>query len=684
MPTRESGGFVIFMKKLFSFLPVLLLILIGGLVSCSEDDVTVTEPEDTPYYLTEGTVKVFTDEAVSYSIPGDDESEIELNGNIPQEAIPQKGDIICIKPCEKFVSGFVGKVEDINFYNNKYTVSTSVPALTEVFENLSLDIEATADPKELLVLDPEGNKVDVILDDESADDLINGNYSVTSQPISKGGWEHTSSKVYKIYYTTKKEDDDKGFTVEGKMAFSTTTSFSIDINDHHLDYLKFDYNPNFYAGLELKYESERGWEKSGKDAIKLFDVYPYGSKGLTIITPSGIPVIIHPHFTISLECGLKGTATITGKLQWRCGANLGIEKKSRNSDFNPYCKKHDYSESDPLVATEFELSGEAYVGLKTDLSVGFYTKNLSVGATLTGKGKLNADISLDVLNFEVSNPKITVGAYADASIYGKMSFFDNLIKAELRYNLFENFRLFERHTYLFPKYSDFEANASGNAAEVSYMVDPNYLMKFFSGFKRGMAILDSDNNVIKTREDGNTSVTNNSLLSHIHTIDKLASGETYYACPWVKWGAFEWFGEKHEFTTEAAYRIYWRCKGREDIWNLDFTVNSSTTSLYMPFEAATYTGWTKRLLTANYDPSTGILTGTVETDFYDYPSDRRIDGFTVNLNVNDTGYITNTKELDNGGCYTQIRFVKINKDGKAIDMKKIDLGEDECGLGERP
>lgn len=190
------------MKKLLSFLVV--IILTGLLTACSDDDGAMESVKDTPYYSTAGEVKIFKDEMVNYSTLGENDFDLVLDGNTPSEALPKKGEIICIKPCDKFVSGFVGKVEEIKKDDSKFVVQTSIPALTEIFENLSLDIEATSNPEDMLILDTEGNKIDVILDTEtSAEDLING-ASATSQTRGGVNWENTLSEVYKISYTTKK------------------------------------------------------------------------------------------------------------------------------------------------------------------------------------------------------------------------------------------------------------------------------------------------------------------------------------------------------------------------------------------------------------------------------------------------------------------------------------------------
>ncbi|MDE6812228.1 MAG: hypothetical protein K2J28_00110, partial [Duncaniella sp.] len=563
------------MKKLLSFLVV--IILTGLLTACSDDDGAMESVKDTPYYSTAGEVKIFKDEMVNYSTLGENDFDLVLDGNTPSEALPKKGEIICIKPCDKFVSGFVGKVEEIKKDDSKFVVQTSIPALTEIFENLSLDIEATSNPEDMLILDTEGNKIDVILDTEtSAEDLING-ASATSQTRGGVNWENTLSEVYKISYTTKKTGDNSGFNVVGKMAVASTTKFAVDINDRHLDYLKYNVNPSFYVGIDFSAETERGWDYSDKDAIELFYVYPFGVKGLIVTTPAGIPVVLHPKFAIVLEAGIKGQATLTSTLQWRCGAELGIEKKSRNSDCVPYCKKHDYNQSIPFAASEIEIEGEVFEGLGAEFSVGFYTKGASVGATLSGKLAEKASFTMDAINLEISNPKVTLGLYVNASVFAKLSVFDEKIKLEARYNVIDNWKVFEDQMWLFPEYSQFEANASGNSGEVSYYVDPTYIMKFVPGFQSGMAILDSNESLVVTKMDDNTSNNFNSLLMHMHFVDGLASGTTYYACPWVKCGAFEWFGEKHEFTTEASYHLGFRCASYSyDVISFNFSLNNIT------------------------------------------------------------------------------------------------------------
>lgn len=670
------------MKKLLSFLAV--IIMTGLLTACSDDDGAMESEKDTPYYSTAGEVKILTDEMVNYSTLGENDLDLVLDGNTPSEALPKKGEIICIKPCDKFVSGFVGKVEEIKKDDSKFVVQTSIPALTEIFENLSLDIEATPNPEDMLILDPEGNKIDVILDTEtSAEDLING-ASATSQTRGGINWENTLSEVYKISYTTKKTGDNSGFNVVGKMALASTTKFAVDINDRHLDYLKYNVNPSFYVDIDFSAESERGWDYSGKDAIELFHVYPFGAKGLIVMTPAGIPVVLHPKFAIVLEAGIKGKATLTSTLQWRCGADLGIEKKSRNSDWVPYCKKHDYSKSTPFAASEIEIEGEVFEGLGAEFSVGFYTKGASIGATLSGRLAEKASFTMDAINLEVSNPKVTLGLYVNASVFAKLSFFDEKIKLEARYNVIDNWKVFEDQMWLFPEYSQFEANASGNSGEVSYYVDPIYIMKFVPGFQSGMAILDSNESLVTKKTDDNTSTSSNSLLMHMHFVDGLASGRTYYACPWVKWGAFEWFGEKHEFSTEASYHLGFRCASQSyDVISFNFSLNNTTGNVIdYTTEATDYSGEPMRVhITAQYNASTQTLDGIFDFYFYNDPGQQRRDGFSVSLATDDSGYVDCSKVVDNGGCYAALRIHKQSSRAAAAKRYNKPLYEDDCNIG---
>ena len=660
--------------------------LIGLLTACSDDDGAMEGVKDTPYYSTVGDVKVFTDEMVNYSSLSESESDLVLEGNTPSEALPKKGEIICIKPCERFVSGFVGKVEEVKKEDNKVIVQTSTPALTEIFENLSLDIEATPNPEDMLILDPDGNKIDVILDtDTSAEDLINGVDSATAQTRGGVNWENTVSEVYKISYTTQKPGDKSGFNVVGKMALSSTTKFAVDINDRHLDYLKYNVNPSFYVGIDFSAETERGWDYSGKDAIELFHVYPFGKTGLIVETPAGIPVVLHPKFAIVLEARIKGKATLTSTLQWRCGADLGIEKKSRNSDCLPYYKKHDYSKSTPFAASKVEIEGEVFEGLGAEFSVGFYTKGATVGATLSGRLAEKASFTMDAINLEVSNPKVTLGLYVNASVFAKLAVFDEKIKLEARYNVIDNWKVFEDQMWLFPEYSQFEANASGNSGEVSYYVDPIYIMKLAPGFQSGMAILDSNESLVTTRTDDNTATRPNSLLMHMHSVDGLASGRTYYACPWVKWGALEWFGEKHKFATESSYNLAFRCTNWDyDVINFSFSLNNTTGNVInYTTEATDYNGSQMRVhITAKYNASTQTLDGIFDFFFYDDPGQQRKDGFSVSLVTDDSGYVDCSKVVDNGGCYAALRIYKqSSRAAAAKGYNKPLYDDDDCNIG---
>ena len=206
--------------------------------------------------------------------------------------------------------------------------------------------------------------------------------------------------------------------------------------------------------------------------------------------------------------------------------------------------------------------------------------------------------------------------------------------------------------------------------------------------KTGARVYESDKKTIVGTYFTEKTTTDNKGINYFNVnVDGLNPGATYYAAPVCSWLGFTWpSSSKKEFTTEAGYTVCWRCQGREDIWSLNLDINPSNTNITMTFDAPTYTGQTKRYLKATYNPSTQNISGTVETLFYDNPDDRRIDGFSLDISGDDTGYVTNSKVLDNGGCYTQIRFIKNShaSNAKRIGVKVKDDSEglDPCGLGE--
>lgn len=439
-----------------------------------------------------------------------------------------------------------------------------------------------------------------------------------------------------------------------------------------LNYVNLDATPYIKIGLQSKVTTGSKLELSDRIGQLRFRI--------TIPTPIGVPIIIPITTYIYGTCGIKGELSATLGLQYEYDCNCVASFK--NGQWSSKATHGGFDNKSPWTVGEFDVKGEIYSGAKIGLLVGLYSATTGIGFNVTPNFSIGAEAKLSSKDLLKTNPQVNLTLKVGGDIYCVAELFGKKLG---KYSLqFPDYILWSETTYLLPKIDNFTAIGSSSSAEISWQHDAFFFLSIL-GVKTGTTIFDSDGETeVKSYKPSPSSSSN--FYTNVYNVDAtgLTAGKTYYAAPFAYWNDFKWYGDMTEFSTEAGYKVMWRCEGREDIWSIDINVNSNTTLLNLPFEAATYNdGWTKRLLVATYNPSTGILTGTVETDFYNNPRERRIDGFSANLNLDDTGYMTNTKVLDNGACYTQIRFVKMNNsNGVRTKVRKLPLGYDDCGLGE--
>lgn len=671
----------------FKFLYLFLFSLIFT-ISCKEDPDVNTLPDkfeeyEDDYYVHKETVKILKDELLSFvRLDNTDESVLVFDANTPKDILPKKGDIIFIDRNEKFPNAYIGKVVRVENINGEYMVETVIPALTEVFRDLSIDTLITPNPEEMLVFDANGNPVDFeVLDNFNPDDYI-GDSLVNVTPNSRlsAEWDNTRSIKLGLSFDTK-----KGLKTEGSVVLSQTTTFGIDINNFKLDYLKYSVNPSIYVGADFIAESEAGFEFNGKDAIPLLVIYPFGRLGVSVPTPLGIPVILHPKYSLLGIGGIKGSVTLVSTIQYQCGIDFGLEKKNRNSSIVPYSKVIDYSQKTPFLVSNLEMEGKAYAGALLDLFVGVYTPNVGVGGSVGCSVGAQADFSFDIGNIEASNPKVKVGIDMDAKLYAALNLFDGMLEASCEYHPVDNVGIWSNDYYLFPNFKDYQVVGEENKANIDYQIEGGYLLELTNAVSHGSAIFDKDENKVKSAV--NTSggkADKKGNRSFTQEIEDLNYGKTYYAAPMVKWMGYEWYGNKHEFKTEGSYTLAFRCASQSyDVIKFNFSLNNSTGNVIdYTTEAKDYDGSPMRVhITAQYDENTQKLKGIFDFYFYNDPSQRRQDGFTVSLASGDSGYVSCSKVINNGGCAAALRIFSSNsRSAKNADYSRA-VGDEGCNVG---
>ena len=666
------------MRKYLFFSWILAVVL---LLSCSDDKNEQTP--QTPFNEPTSEVKVYTEAEANYVAEEPSENTLVFGSNTPDNVLPKVGEIIQMPISESTPYGFLGRVISVD-KSEKITVSTETVPLEEAFPNLSLDADLT-EMQNVELIDEDGNPVDFYIEDIEED-------STSMKKARTRGWgvedqdeNNKYTKLSEFDWKKKKlkipipESWVKRFTQE-KIDVSGVFELSFDGSDIKMDnkdgdtkYIDIDIRPRITVGVNLKGHIKQLGDKGKKE---------WKTPNLTFRGVIPGPVTFPITIPICGKAQLEGDFSTSVEL--RFNKYFRFHRVFNNGRWSqPESETPDVENTSPWYITEFDASGKFCFGPDVEINVGIYTSVAGLGVEFYPNGYLRANASISSLNPFEANAKVEVGvgmewrAYCRAELFGK--------KVEPFSIKLPEVTFIKRTMSLFPSVSEFDAIGGSSAAEISWLTDSYYLLEPLNIVKTGTTIYKRDYTEYSSHFPEATSTDRKSQRHYNVNVTGLQAGTTYYAAPTMSVLGFKWVADKgqwKEIETEAGYKVMWRCEGREDIWNIN--INSNTTAINLPFEAATYNdGWTKRLMVATYNPSTGILTGTVETNFYDNPGDRRIDGFTADLKKDDTGYMTNSKVLDNGACYTQIRFVKMGSNGSRARIKELPLGEDECGLGER-
>ena len=668
------------MKKIFSFLSLLFLLV--AFHSCKSDDELQTPVVNNKYYTTTNGINILKEDAIQYiqeSVVND--SLLVFNSSTPDDALPKLGANLYVPVSSKTPYGMLVKVLSID-KGSEIKIQTEALPLEEAFEYLSVDTTLSVVTDFEGVFDEEGNPIEYEIVDTTemntpSESVLPQNQQSPSTRTSftyDWDWKKECLKFPIKLYKSKSGKDK--ITVNG-MVYVGFDKFDldIDVNKFKVNYINLDATPYIKLAVESTVTTESKIELEDRIGQLRFKV--------TIPTPIGVPVIVPITLYIYGTCGIKGELSAKFGLQYKYNCNCVATYK--NGQWSSKPTHGGFDNKSPWLVSEFDVKGEIYSGARLGLLAGLYSATTGIGFNITPNFSLSAEAKLASPNLLKANPEVALNLLVGGDVYCVAKIFGRELG---KYSLkFPDYTLWSTKMYLLPNIENFAATGASSSADISWSHNGLYFLEPL-GIKTGTTIFEDD----KTTERASytpapTSKNNMGYCTYNVTATNLNSGSTYYAAPFASWNNFKWYGDKEEITTEAGYTVCWRCQGREDIWSLNLDINPSNTNINMTFNAPTYTGQTKRYLIATYNPSTHNISGTVETLFYDNPNDRRIDGFSLDLSGDDTGYVTNSKVLDNGACYTQIRFIKNSSTSKAksrkAKVKDDSEGFEPCEFGER-
>lgn len=629
------------------------------LLSCSDDK--HEQVEQVPFNQPNSEVRVYTEAEANYVSEEVTEDELVFKSNTPDNVLPKVGTIIQMPISENTPYGFLGRVIDVK-KGDKIIVKTEEVALDEAYPNLSIDTLINVLDGIQGVYDEDGNPVEFTIEEDGETKA-----RVVSSP-TRAKAEYDWEKA-KINIPIPTDLLGKEFSAKGSIKVSFAGSkFDLD-NKDGLKYLNLELHPSLALSAQITTEI--------KASKKEFKTKPLKIKARAVVGPVIIPITIPIYF----KAGIRGEISSTIQLNYSKACNAYVRYK--DGKWGKGCDPIKSGDESPWYVTSFDVNGSLYAGLDVEFIAGIYTRNAGVGVELYPNATLSASASLSSIDPFKVNPDVTFGIGLESRVFCMAKLFSK--KLEVFDIKLPDVTFFQRSIKLFPEISEFEANGGSSSAEISYISGSRYFLQLL-GVKTGATVYKQDKTTeVNTYYPAHNREDRLGNLYYNTNVSGLKAGATYYAAPIISWLNYKWVGEKQEFSTEASYHAGFRCANSSyDNIYFDFSISvGESSSLDQTLETQDYDGDLERIhFTAHYDSNTKILQGVIDYHFYDNPTERRQDGFSITLPVEDTGYIYCTKVIDNGGCDKMVR-VYSNTSSKAKSRRfTTPIVNDDCNIGD--
>ena len=651
------GEFLIFLSILYSFW------------SCETEVMPITSLEGNDRSNHAEKVNILNEDVADYIENKilDQDTALIFNQNMPDDKIPEEDEVIFIPVTEKTPYGFLGKVKSVKQEGTIKKILTETASLDEIFENLAVDTTFSIVNELLGCYDENGNPIDY--------EIIEEEEEIRVQSRAGGYSENLNSINIKIPFSLH---DGDYLNLTGSISINLDNiSFGININNFHLDYFNFTISPGLGLDVTSKafIKTPENWEKSKLICSQIF-------APVTIPTP-GIPIILRPKIYLFLVYGANGELSVTSKIQYRCSSTYGL--KCQNSNWSYISKNNNLTNKDPWLVSEIELNGELHIADKIGFLCGLYSATTGFGINIVPMLKAKSNFKFSFNDLMLKNPQVQFSASIMSELYFTAAIFGKKIA---HYSVYTpEYIAWSEKIFLLPQIINFSASGEGaSGGIISYQVDSHSLLGQL-GAKPGFGLYDSSERLIrKTNSPADVMPDKKGIYSYNTEVDHLEQGQDYFASPAVTFMDYEWFGEKTKFTTEGIYTLYFRCASQTyDVVVFSFSLsNTSGNVINITQEATDYNGTLMRInINADYNRATAELSGTFDFYFYDDPEQKRIDGFTVSLANDDSGYVGTTKIIDNGGCAAAIRIARDVSQNRLLikSYEGVRISEDDCDEG---
>jgi hypothetical protein len=495
-------------------------------------------------------VSILNDEIIGYivdSIGAD--GIIKFSSDIPEVNVPKVGSAIFIPISDKTPYGLLARVESVKKDNYIY-VKTSPISLDEAFGTLSIG-KSNSVKKELIgVFDENGKELSFEIEDTTDINLIQN--SSTKNNIKTRGvdlfkFDSDCIKIPVSLYHNEKGNDknEKGndkIDVKGTIYVGFHNfDLNIDINNFSLNSIDLNVTPYIKISLNHDVSSERNLELSERILQLRYR--------LTYITQTGIPIIIPLTLYVDGSCGIKGEMSANIGLQHEYSCNCIATYK--NGEWKSQTS-HSDNKKNKWIASEFDVRGEIYSGVKLGLLVGLYSATTGIGFNIKPNYSLSANVTLSSENLLNTNPNVDLSIKIGSEVYCVAKLFGRKM---MKYTAeFPDYILWSSTIHLLPKVENIEVKPEETSAEIQWSHDTYYFLEFA---ETGMTVFDSDKQTIIKSFRPEKPISNDIDYKQFKVeVAGLEEGKTYYLAPFVYWGDYMFYGEMIEFKTkEVEYNI---------------------------------------------------------------------------------------------------------------------------------
>lgn len=453
------------MKKI-----ILLLLVIISTISCSEFGFNFGDlfpkPEEPQDFILQDGVILLTETYGDY-INIVDELTININNNIPDEYIPEYGEIIYCMKTKNSPYGFFGRVVNIEQGTDFSTYHTEVVDLTDIFKELHINTSVDIPDDMNYVVDSDGTQLDITHESNDVWDRITASPHDTSDENTR---VNTSNNIGHTLGLGIEND-----LFKGNFYVGLSITVNIDITEGALN--DFSYEISRRSGIEGLLMVSNSSDNDGK--IKLFEK--------TIMLPGALAV---GPILLTTDLIAEAGFIVNGEVSLEGGMCYEFENCTYKYSYNggtPIAENipHDIEDNKYFILSKFEAKADVGMYEGSALEMALYHRNLlslGVSAEAAFITSIDGEISFNSKDLLSINPSITIGPELKTGLYCHSKLF-KLSGEEEKFGLFQTHELSKFELKIFPEFFNSTSEyINGKLKSTTKLIKNNFVRTTEEGF----------------------------------------------------------------------------------------------------------------------------------------------------------------------------------------------------------